>query len=238
MVETRLDRLWAAVQAEPDAEGGWLAFYESLATARLHLALESAGATRIRPLLVTLEAGPAALAFDSEDRFAAAIARPTETAVLTGAELAALLAGQGIALALNPGADAGCETVLEPGTLGWIAEHLGAEPGEAAASGRIGPPPAPDPALLGALAQRIADLGGALAEAWLVALAAPGGAEAAELVLVVRLADGFASFERDVVATLARTGQILTSLPFAVAPSAEGDALLGAARRHGIGIAG
>lgn len=237
MGATRLDKLWQAVEAGPEDERAWLGFYEGFATARLHLALDGAGADRVRPTLLALADGPAALAFDAEDRFVAAIGRPTERAVLTGAELAALLAGQGISLALNPGAGQGCETLLAPETLEWIATHLGAPPAaDDAAGARVGPAAAPEPALLDALARRIADFGGAVAEAWLVGLVAAGAQ--GELALVVRLGAQGEALGPDVLAALTRAGQIATDRPFAVAPAAEGAPLLAAARRHGIGIAG
>ncbi|MDT8346076.1 MAG: hypothetical protein RQ752_16740 [Thermohalobaculum sp.] len=237
MTGTRLDKLWQAVMADPEAERPWLDFYEGLATARLHLALDAAAGARVRPTLLALADGPAALAFDGEDRFAAAIGRPTEHAVLTGAELAGLLAGQGVALALNPGAGGGCETVLAPDTLAWVAQHFGAPAAaDETRAARIGPPAAPEPALLDALARRLADFGGAVAEAWLVDLSPGQGA--AELALVIRPGPAGEALAGEIAAALTRAGQIATARPFAVAPAAEGARLLAAARCHGIGIAG
>ncbi|MBK0398075.1 SseB family protein [Limibaculum sp. M0105] len=235
MAATRLDMLWQAIEADREGDRPWLDFYEGFATARLHLALDGAEGDRVRPTLLPLAEGRAAIAFDSEDRFAAVIGRPTEHAVLTGADLAALMASQGIALALNPGIEGGCQTVLEPDALDWIARHLVAGPSEeAVARGRLGPPASPEPELLDALARRVADLGAAVGEAWLAGLAEAGDED--ELILVVRLEPGSAALAPEIMATLTRTGQTATARRFAVAPAEDGAAILAAARRHGIGL--
>ena len=233
-METRLDRLWRAVAEAPGDERAWLAFYDGLAAARLFLALDAAEGDRVRPTILDLEAGPAALAFDSEERFAAAIGRPTDHAALTGAELAGLLSGQGVALALNPGAGPS-ETLIEAGTLRWIAETFAAADAAETDGARLGPVRALDQALLDALGRRVADFGAAVAEAWLVTLATRSGAE---LGLVVRLGATGEALAAEIATALTRAGQIISDRPFAVAPAAEGSALLAAARRHGIGIAG
>jgi hypothetical protein len=152
--ETRLDRLWRAV-AGTDAEADWLRFYEGFGAARLFVPLAGEAGDTARPMTLTLEAGEMALAFDSESRFEAFIAGPTDFATLTGAELARALAPLGVQVALNPGVSPEA-TVIDAGALNWIAEAAGAEVAVGAARLRLLPVAAPEPALLEALGARLA----------------------------------------------------------------------------------
>lgn len=210
--------------AEAETEAGRLRFHQAFAAAPLWLVLEDAPGDALRPRLFPLEAGPTALAFDTEDRLASAFDAPVHHVRMPGRALAAELGPRGVHLALNPGAG-GAETVLDAAVLAWIAEVFAA-PAEAAEAAALAAPAAPEPALLDGLAARLAALAPAVAEAWLAEAA--GGP-----VLVIRTGEGASAA---LVEDLARAGQVLTPRPFAVAPAAAGSALLASARRLGIGL--
>lgn len=245
--DTRLDRLWHAV-AVGGAEADWLRFYEGFAVHRLivpideHAGGEGVATATARLKTLPLEAGDVALAFDTEARFAAFIAAPTEFVALTGADLARTLARRGIGVALNPGVAPG-ETVLDPQALAWIAEHTGAEVAVEEMPGgiRILPPADPEAPLLEALGTRLAEMAGAgstchIAEAWLVGTKTADGGEAH--LCVLRLATEAAGLAGEIAAEITRIGQIRASRPFAVTMAAEETRHLAAARRLGIGLVG
>ncbi len=221
-----LDAAWEAVAAEEgrDGEGdAWFRFWRVLAGTTLHLVVEEGGTDPVRPRVYDLGIGPTITAFDSEDRLAGAIAEPTEHVALAGRDIAAALAGQGVHLALNPGAG-GAETVIDPGTLAWLAETFGAEvtPGEAATLA-LAPPREPEPALLEGLGAAVGALRERVSGAWLAA-------EGEGYVLVVEGADSEAAQE------LVRLGQMLTARPLAATTAAPGSPLAVAAARIGIGL--
>jgi hypothetical protein len=97
------------------------------------------------------------------------------------------------------------------------------------------PPAAPEAPLLEALGLRLAEMGGYVAEAWLVGAAEADGGEG--YLCVLRTAGEAAELAHEIAADLTRIGQMRTDRPFAVAAAAEDAALLAAARRHGIGLA-
>jgi len=233
--ETRLDRLWQAVQAT-GADDDWLRFYEGFAAQRLIVPLEGqASADGVRLMTLKVESGEVALAFDGEARFAAFIREPTDYVTLTGAELAKALAPKGAALALNPGAEPG-ETVLDAEALGWVARHAGAEVEveESATGTEVRPPIDPEEPLLEGLGLRVAELGAAVAEAWLIATVSPKGKDA--YLCVIRPAEETKALASAIATELTRVGQIRASRPFGVAVVKEGAKLLAAARRFGIGL--
>lgn len=233
---TRLGAAWArvalatAAQADgAEAEAAWRAFYAAFAVQPVVLALADApdpgGA--LRPMILDLADGPVALAFEDEAGMAAFIDRPTERLVLPGADLARALGGLGLRLALDPGGEG---MLLEPAQLDWIATHFGAEVAEeTAAPAALGVPRGAEPALLAALGQRLAEMGAAVAEAWLAALGP-------DLVLVMcpRVAD--AGLGAEMARDLTRIGQMATDRRFGVALASSGAPILAAARRVGIGL--
>ena len=236
--ETWLDRLWRAV-ATSAAEADWLRFYEGFAVQRLIVAVEDGPVDEATARLKTLslEVGEVALAFDTEARFAAFIATPTEFVALTGADLARALARRGIGVALNPGVAPG-ETVLDAGALAWIAENTGAEVAveEMPGGARIQPPTDPEAPLLEALGTRLAEMTGHIAEAWLVGTTAPDGSDG--YLCLVRPADEAVGLGPEIAAELTRIGQIRASRSFAVTVVEEDSPALVAARRLGIGLVG
>lgn len=218
-----LDGAFAAMAG--GGEAARLRFHQAFAATPLWLVLDEAAAGSLRPRLFQLEDGPAALAFDSEDRLARAFDAAVDHATLPGRALAAELGPKGIHLALNPGAG-GAETVLDAEVLNWVASVFAAPVAESEARAPLTPPRDPDPALLEGLGQRVQDLAAGIAEAWLAA-------SGEELLLVVHAPGPDAAL---IVEDLARTGQFLSPFLFSVAPAAPGSALLAKARGCGIGL--
>jgi hypothetical protein len=230
--ETRLDRLWQAVE-DGCAEADWLRFYEGFAAQRLIVPMAEDGAA---PQTLALASGEVALAFDTEARFAAFISGPTEQVTVTGADLARALAPLGLGVALNPAVAPG-ETVLDPEAVAWIAEHSGAEVAvEETSDTRLVPPAALEALLLEALGTRLAEMEAHVAEAWLVGTAEADGFEG--YLCVLRTSGEAAGLGPEIGAELTRIGQIRAARPFSVAVMGEETALLAAARRLGIGLVG
>lgn len=183
---TVLDRLHAAMAADPQDEAARLAFYHALADAGLFLMLErEAEDETLAPRVFDLADGPVILAFDSEERLASLgegadgdadggpdggpHLGPVPYAVLPGRIVAAHLAGQGIALGLNLGTGAPSETLLPPEALVWLAGVLDQAPQSTDARPvRFDPPGRLPDALTGAIARALGQAGG-LASAVLIA---------------------------------------------------------------------
>jgi hypothetical protein len=120
---TPLDQAHAAMEAggEPEA----LAFWRAFADAELFLVLEQeAQGDTLEPRVFDLSMGSMLLAFDTEERLATISDTPVPYAALPGRVVAAQLAGQELALGLNLGTGAGCETVLAAGSIDWLAQML------------------------------------------------------------------------------------------------------------------
>jgi len=239
---TALDQAHAAMEAggEPEA----LAFWRCFADAELFLVLEQeATGDTLEPRVFDLSMGRMLLAFDSEERLATISESPLPYAALPGRVVAAQLAGQGLALGVNLGTGAGCETVLAAGSLDWLALMLTQEDPEErhAQIARLAEPLMPDglyqalrallpPQSQGALAQAAYSDGGwghVLALSGLAPEDAPrmgravtealafSGLDAAALDLV------FTEPDAPLFARIARAGQLLAPLARApVAPQA------------------
>ena len=134
--ETPLDR--ALRRAGGDAADGRAV--DALMGSELLLLLEAPlQGDRMRPVILELEAGATALAFDTEARLAA-FGGGSDYAEINGLALARLLGAQGVNLAVNPGV-APSELFHEAAALTWMAESAEAETrAEAARVGRLGPP--------------------------------------------------------------------------------------------------
>ncbi|MGL4280803.1 MAG: SseB family protein [Albidovulum sp.] len=149
------------MEAAPEDDALRLRFYERLADAELFLLLaeESDGDT-LHPALFRLEDGDFAMSFDLEERLAAFSDAPAPYAALPGRIVARELAALGVGLGLNIGV-APSAFLLPAPALAWLSETLGHTPEEAEArpmgfhdSGTL------PPALLGALGEKLAKLGG------------------------------------------------------------------------------
>lgn len=244
--ETPLDR--ALRLAGGDATDGRAV--DALLGTELLLLLEAPmQGDRLRPVILELEAGPTALAFDEETRLAAFGAGP-DYAALNGLAMARMLGGQGLNLAVNPGV-APSELFHEAAALTWMADAAEAETrAEASRVGRLGPPRAAPEALITALDGRLAALAEYLAEAWLVE-AAPTEYEAAPTLLMIlrerpgldlagkKALDAAAEARRQaMVSALARSARLASpdGPDFATMFVEETAPALLAARRFGLGF--
>jgi hypothetical protein len=119
------------------AQGGdtpW-AFWRTFADAELFLVLtEEPKGADLSPRVFDVSDGRLVLAFDREDRLAGFAPVPVPYAALPGRVLAALAAGQGLAVGLNLGTGAASETVLPVEALGWLIETLDVTTPEAEAA--------------------------------------------------------------------------------------------------------
>ena len=117
---TPLDEAHAAAEAAPENEALLVRYYAILAETELYLLLESeAEGKNAEPVTVDPGMGPVAIAFDLELRLADFAGAPAPFLALSGREAASMLASAGLGLALN--LDEPSETVLENGTLAWLA---------------------------------------------------------------------------------------------------------------------
>jgi hypothetical protein len=126
---TPIDTALAAMNAAPEDDAARLRFYERLADSELFLALaEDAGGDEITPQVFPVEDASYVLVFDREERLAEFAEGSAPYAVLSGRGLAAMVAGQGIGLAVNPGAEA---SILVPSeAVDWLAATLAEAPDE------------------------------------------------------------------------------------------------------------
>lgn len=126
-METALDLAFAAMEAAPADEGARLRFHERLADAELFLLLDAEPeGSEIDPAVVPADGGRYVLAFDREARLAAFAGGPAPYAALSGRALAAMLAGQGLGIALNLGTPG--ETLVAAAAVDWLAGVLAARP--------------------------------------------------------------------------------------------------------------
>lgn len=158
---TPLDLAHARMTAAPEDDAARLRYYEALADADLVLWLETeAEGADLSPRVVDLDDGPVVLAYDLEDRLADAAGAPVPYAALPGRVIAAQLAGQGVALGVNLGAEA--PAFLVPAdALDWLSALLDRSPAPAQARPtEFRAPGALPPALVEVLAQRLVRAGG------------------------------------------------------------------------------
>ena len=133
---TPLDAAYLAMIEQPGDPAARLRFFERVLDAELFVLLEAeAEPDRLRPRVFALDAGRFAPAFDRDARLAAFLDAPAPYAALSGRRLVTALAGQGIGLALNPGA-APSESLLSSEELDWLAD-MAAGPADPPAQARV-----------------------------------------------------------------------------------------------------
>lgn len=188
---TRLQAALAAVQAAPEDAGARVRFHGALAAAELHLLLteEPQGEEAISPQVAETSEGRFVLAFDAAERLAEFAGRAAAYAALPGRVLAGMLQGQGLGIALNPGAAADAY-LLPADAVAWLAglAAQGPAPVEARIAGLSAPAGLPD-ALLVALESRLTAAAGLAQTAWLAGVAYRGGG-AGHLLAIVGARDG------------------------------------------------
>ena len=228
----------ALIGALDDSDIAWTRFGDAFALTEIVVLMtdeadeaDDAGDADPVPRTLDISGGPVALGFDGMERLAAFIDKPSETMSARGADVARLLGGLGLRLALNPGTD-GAETVLEPAQLAWIADrHAAPVVAEDAERIAIGPPGTVAPGLLAALSTRLTAMSGVLSEAWLT------GTEGGDLILIVLPGAGMPdTVIENAIDLLTRTGQAESARRFATAPVTRGSDALAVAKRAGIGL--
>ncbi len=181
---TPLDAAHAAMEAAPEDDAARLRFYERLADCELFLALDGEpGGDEITPQIFPVDEAQFVLVFDREERLAAFAEGAAPYAVLSGRGLAAMLAGQGIGLAVNPGA---ASSILIPSeAVDWLAATLAEAPQEVEETPEEITAPAglPD-VLIGALDTKLATATGLALSAYLVGVTYGGGRRSHMLAFV------------------------------------------------------
>jgi hypothetical protein len=169
-----LDAAHAAMVADAGDTAARLRWFGLFLDAELTLLLErdpEAGA--FAPRLFALADGPVVLACEGEDRLAGVLPEAASTATLPGRVLVAALAGQGIGIGVNLGADAAW--LIDAPAVDWLAQALAAvpEPAPDALAAPVSPPDLP-PGFEAALMARLEPLRGTLAAAHLAGDGAGG----------------------------------------------------------------
>lgn len=172
---TPLDSALTRMNAAPEDETARLRFYERLADSELFLALDGdPGAAQITPRVFPVEGDRFVLVFDREDRLADFAEGPAPYAVLSGRGLAAMLAGQGIGLAVNPGGAA--SILIAADAVDWLADTLSAPPVEVEETPKeIRPPKGLPESLVAALDTKLATAAGLAKCAFLCGVSYAGG---------------------------------------------------------------
>ncbi len=184
-ISTPLDRAHAAMCANEDDAEARLRYFRHFAASELFVLLEhEARGGRIAPLLLEAEGGRYVIAFDRDERLAAFISRPSPHVALSGRGLAAMLAGQGVGVVLNPGV-ADSAWLVPPGALDWLAGILAEEPVQIAGRvQRILPPAGLSGALIQALGETLAAAAGLARSALLAGVVRDDGRRGHMLVFV------------------------------------------------------
>lgn len=216
----------------PESEAARLAYFGALADSALWLWLDAEPeGEALAPRVFDLPEGPAVLAFDSAERLAE-VAGAAAYAELPGRVVAQALAGQGVALGVNLGAEAP-SFLVPPDAVDWLATLVTAVPeGDEAAGAVSAPGPVPDALVLGlnarlrglAAAAALVRVDGGLAlvvtgaRADEVALARAAGEAAAFAGLAEPVAVAFAAPGSLLALAAARLGRALDLTPAPVAP--------------------
>lgn len=233
MSETPLDRAHARMIERGEDEDARRAFFAAVAATDLVAWLEAEpapGAAGVRPMIAEIDGGQVALAFDTEARLAEFVGGPAAVATLPGRELAALLAAEGVSLALNPEV-APSAILLPPEALSWIGEAAPVAQTAAARIAGIAPPDAPA-ALLDALSGVLPGLAGRARRAALARARFDDGTEGLVLALEGVAADQQPAVGAALAEALGRAG--LGAQALSVLFPAEGAEIMARIARTGL----
>ncbi len=181
---TDLDDAHAVMDAAPDDDAARLRFYERLADTELFMLLDGEPAgNQIEPELFEIENQRFTLVFDREERLSQFVGRVAPYAGLPGRDLAGMLAGQGIGLALN--LDVAPSAMLIPAeAVDWLVQTLSHGPAETEARlTEIAAPHVPE-AVVAGLDRKLAIAGGLARFAYLAAATYDDGAKGHVLVFI------------------------------------------------------
>jgi hypothetical protein len=168
-MQTELDAAHAAMEAAPDDDNARLRFYERLADGEVFLLSKVAPTQdRVTPDLFVVDGVSYALVFDREARLSAFVGKVAPFVGMSGRALAAMLAGQGIGVALNLDV-APSAMLIPPDAVDWLAATLAQGPAVIAARPVevFAPRGLPD-GLLQALDRKLASASGLAQAVWLV----------------------------------------------------------------------
>ncbi len=181
-MDTPLDLAYLAMQKD---EANAPAFYERFLEAELFLLLESeVTGDAAQPLVMETSDGALVLVFDLEDRMAAFNEQPSDYVALSGRRIAKMLSGQGVAIGLNLG-EAPSAMVMPAEAVNWLAEAAIGDDEEVEAKPlEISKPVGVPEALIMALDGKLANMGGVVSAAYLVAAQYEGGESGHMLALV------------------------------------------------------
>ncbi len=173
---TPLDSAHAAMEAAPGDDARRLAFFRLFADAELFVMLAGeAEDDELTPSLFEVEGARYLVAFDREERLTGFTGQITPYAAMPGRGLVAMIAGEGIGIALN--AELPSAMLLPPEAVNWLAETLGEDPGMIRARPQSIHAPLELPApLMGALDQAMASVAGLADGAWLAGVTYEDGA--------------------------------------------------------------
>jgi len=176
MTDTPLDAAHAAMMAAPDDDTARLRFYEQMANAELYLLLEDEPeGDQINPRVMDSEGAQYLLAFDRAQRLAQYAGDAASYVALSGRNVAAMLEGQPLGIALN--VDVAPSAILLPETaVAWLRETLTHTAAEVEAKiESVLPPKGLPEQLITAIDEKLATATGMAANAWLVGVAYEGG---------------------------------------------------------------
>lgn len=176
MEQTPLDTAHAAMIAAPDDDTTRLRFYERMADVELYLLLEQEPVgDQISPKVLETEGAQYLLAFDRAQRLAGYAGDAAAYVALSGRNVAAMLEGQPLGIALN--IDVAPSAILLPDTaVAWLRETLTNEAAQVEAKiETVLPPKGLPESLIEAIDAKLATATGMAANAWLVGVEYSGG---------------------------------------------------------------
>ena len=176
MDPTPLDTAHAAMTAAPEDDTARLRFYERMADAELYLLLEhEPQGDQINPRVLDADGAQYLLAFDRAQRLAGYAGAAASYVALSGRNIAAMLEGQPLGLALNM--DVAPSAILLPDTaVAWLRETLTNTAAQVEARiARVLPPKGLPETLITAIDEKLATATGMAANAWLVGVEYDGG---------------------------------------------------------------
>jgi len=176
MEPTPLDTAHAAMIAAPDDDAARLRFYERMADVELYLLLEEEPVgDQINPKVLEAQDASFLLAFDRAQRLAEYAGDAAAYVALSGRNVAAMLEGQPIGIALN--IDVAPSAILLPDTaVAWLRDTLTNEAAQVEAKiETVLPPKGLPESLIEAIDAKLATATGMAANAWLVGVEYAGG---------------------------------------------------------------
>ena len=185
MDATPLDTAHAAMMAAPDDDTARLRFYERMADIELHLLLETEPAgDQINPQVLERDGAQYLLAFDRAQRLAEYAGDAASYVALSGRNVAAMLEGQPLGIALN--LDVAPSAILLPDTaIAWLRDTLTNEAAQVEAKiEAVHPPKGLPETLIEAIDAKLATATGMAANAWLVGVEYAGGGRGHLLVFI------------------------------------------------------